>query len=49
MTTAGVVGALESDGHGGTRLLLGSGAGAPMIDFVNASSSALASAHFRTG
>lgn len=48
-TTAGVVSALESDLHGGTQLLLGSGSGASVIDFVNTSASALTSAHFRIG
>ena len=48
-TTAGVVSALESDGHGGTQLLLGNGPGASVIDFVNTSASALTSAHFRIG
>ena len=44
-----VVGALQSDGYGGTRLLLGSEAGAPRIDFVNTASSLLTSAHFKVG
>ena len=34
-TAAGVAGALQSDGQGGTQLLLGSGPGASVIDFVN--------------
>ena len=48
-TKAAVVSALQSDGHGGTQLLLGSEAGAPRIDFVNTASSLLASAHFKIG
>ena len=48
-TAAGVVSALQSDGHGGTQLLLGSGPGAPVIDFVNTQASVLTSAHFRIG
>jgi len=48
-TAAGVVSALQSDGHGGTQLLLGSGPGASVIDWVNAQDSALTSGHFRIG
>ncbi len=45
-TTAAVVSALQSDGHGGIQLLLSRGAGAPKADFVNIASSLLTSAHF---
>lgn len=48
-STAGIVSALQSDGHGETQLLLGSGSGLTTIDFVNTSMSALTSAHFRIG
>jgi len=48
-TSAGVVSALQSDGHGGMQLLLGSGPGASLIDFVNTQASVLTSAHFRIG
>ena len=46
---AKIFSALWGDGHGGIQLLLGSGAGAPRIDFVNTASSLLASAHFKIG
>ena len=48
-SAAGAVSALQSDGHGGMQLLLGSGPGAAVIDFVNTQASALSSAHFRIG
>ena len=48
-SAAGVVSALESDLHGGTQLLLGSGPGASVIDFVNTQASVLTSVHFRIG
>ena len=48
-TAAGVVSALQSDEHGGTKLLLGTGPGASVIDFVNTKASVLRSAHFRIG
>ena len=46
-TVASVVAALQSDGHGGTQLSLGSGLAT--IDFVNASISLLSPVHFRVG
>ena len=48
-SAAGAGSALEPDGHGGMQLLLGSGPGAAMIDFVNTQASVLSSAHFRIG
>lgn len=44
-----VVGALQSDGNGGTLLMLGSGDGALEIDFIKTSASALTAAHFAIG
>jgi hypothetical protein len=48
-SAAAVVSALQDDGHGGTQLLLGSGAGAAVIDFANTARSLLTVAHFRIG
>ena len=48
-STAAVVNALQTDGHGGTQLLLGSGSEAITIDFVSTLKSALTNAHFKIG
>ena len=48
-SAAGVASAFQSDGHGGMQLLLGSGPGAAVIDFVSTQASVLSSAHFRIG
>lgn len=48
-TTAQVVDALQSDGHGGTQLLLGNGPGAAVIDFVNARARVLTAGHCKIG
>jgi hypothetical protein len=46
-TTAAVVGALKSDGHGGTLLSFGKGSGP--LDFVGVPSSALHASNFQIG
>ena len=48
-SAAGVASALQNDGHGRMQLLLGSGPGAAVIDFVNTQVSVLSSGHFRIG
>lgn len=48
-SVAQAISALQSDGDGGTQLLLGSGPGAAVIDFVNTRASGLTPNHFRIG
>ena len=48
-TPASLVAALQSDGHGGALLMLGSNAGAASIDFVGITPGHIVAADFRIG
>lgn len=48
-TAAAVLGALKSDGHGGSLLMLGSAAGAASIDILGIKRAGMSVAHFKVG